>query len=248
MLQQTSVERVLPKYLAFVERFDTPRHLAESKLGEALSLWTGLGYPRRCRHLYLCAQKIVEQHDGCVPQELDQLLALPGVGQYTARAVQCFAHRKVVGVVDTNVSRVLSRIEGISMSAKQLQQSADAIVPVDAAWEWNQVMMDFGARHCTARLPKCESCPVRKHCSWQGSGEDPAVGSAGASKPQAKFSGSDRQARGAAMKAVVSGARTITDVIVAMNLDGDTARAHRLLNDLASEGLLNIRGQRVTLP
>jgi A/G-specific adenine glycosylase len=248
MLQQTSVERVLPKYRAFVERFDTPRQLAESTLGEALSLWTGLGYPRRCRHLYLCAQTIVEQHGGNVPRDLDELLALPGVGQYTARAVQCFAHREVVAVVDTNVSRVLSRIEGVSMSAKQLQQCADLFVPVDAAWEWNQVLMDFGARHCTARVPKCESCPVQKHCSWRGTGEDPAVRSAGASKPQAKFSGSDRQARGAAMRAVVSGAQSMSEVIAAMNLDDDNARAHRLLNDLAAEGLLHVRGQRVSLP
>lgn len=248
MLQQTSVERVLPKYRAFIERFDTPHQLADSTLGEALSLWTGLGYPRRCRHLYLCAQKIVEQHGGSVPQELDELLALPGVGQYTARAVQCFAHAAVVGVVDTNVSRVLSRIEGVSMSAKQLQQCADSFVPVDAAWEWNQVIMDFGARHCTARLPKCESCPVKKYCRWQGSGEDPAVRSAGASKPQAKFAGSDRQARGAAMRAVVDGEKSIFDVIAAMNLADDRARAHRLLDDLASEGLLQVRGERVTLP
>lgn len=248
MLQQTSVERVLPKYRAFIERFDTPIQLAESALGEALSLWTGLGYPRRCRHLYICAQKIVEQHDGCVPQDLGELLALPGIGQYTARAVKCFAHGEVVGVVDTNVSRVLSRIEGISMSATQLQQCADSFVPLDAAWEWNQVLMDFGARHCTARAPKCETCPVKKHCGWQGHGDDPAVRSAGASRPQAKFAGSDRQARGAAMRAVVAGERSITDVIAAMNLGDDLARAHRLLDDLASEGLLHVDGKRVTLP
>lgn len=248
MLQQTSVERVLPKYQAFIERFPTPFHLANAPLGDALALWSGLGYPRRCRHLHRAGQVIVDQHGGHVPCDLEDLLALPGVGQYTARAVQCFAHGSVVGVVDTNVSRVLSRLEGVPMTAKHLQLCADSFVPIDAAWEWNQVMMDFGARHCTARSPQCRTCPVQKQCRWRGRGDDPAATSAGASKPQAKFAGSDRQARGAALRAVVSGKSAVTDVIAEMNLENDPVRAHRLLDGLVSEGLLHVKNQRVTLP
>lgn len=248
MLQQTSVERVLPKFSAFIQRFDTPQDLAEAPLGEALVLWSGLGYPRRCRHLHAAAQVIVDKHGGNVPTDLESLLALPGIGQYTARAVQCFAFDTVVGVVDTNVSRVLSRCEGTAMSAKELQNFADRIIPIDAAWEWNQVLMDFGARHCTARSPQCHHCPVREICRWKGNGDDPAARSAGASKPQAKFFGSDRQARGAAMRAVLDGPRDIADIVVAMDLSHDPERAERLIHNLIDEGLLAISNGRVSLP
>jgi A/G-specific adenine glycosylase len=248
MLQQTSVERVLPKFEAFIERFNTPHALADAALGDALVLWSGLGYPRRCRHLHRSAQVIVAEHGGEVPSDLESLLALPGIGQYTARAVQCFAHGAVVGVVDTNVSRVFSRLEGTSMSAKELQHFADRVVPIDAAWEWNQVLMDFGARHCTARSPQCDGCPVGNVCRWKGRGEDPAVNSAGASKPQAKFSGSDRQARGAAMRAVIKGSVLVADVIEAMQLSHDPDRGERLLQDLIQEGLLVTANGRVSLP
>ena len=248
MLQQTNVDRVLPKYQAFIERFPTPYDLAEANLGEALTLWSGLGYPRRCRCLHDAARVIVAEHGGIVPSDLSQLLALPGVGQYTARAVQCFAYRCVVGVVDTNISRVLSRLEGMSMTTKQLQEFADALVPADSAWEWNQVLMDFGARHCTARAPQCAQCPVVRHCTWRGDGIDPALSSGGASKPQARFEGSDRQARGRAMKAVSEQARTVDSVVVAMKLEDDYQRAENLINALVAEGLLARDGDVVSLP
>ena len=248
MLQQTNVDRVLPKYAAFIERFPTPHDLAQANLGEALTLWTGLGYPRRCRHLHEAARVIVTEHGGIVPSDLSQLLALPGVGQYTARAILCFAHRCVVGVVDTNISRVLSRLEGASMTTKQLQVLADSLVPVDSAWEWNQVLMDFGARHCTARTPQCEQCPVTVHCTWRGVGSDPAALSGGASKPQARFEGSNRQARGRAMKAVSGQPRTIDFIVAEMKLENDYARAETLINALVSEGLLVRHGDVVSLP
>ena len=248
MLQQTSVDRVLPKYDVFIQRFPRPHELAESPLGDALHLWSGLGYPRRCRNLHATASQIVQNHDGCVPSQLDALLALPGIGPYTARAVQCFAFEDVIAVVDVNVSRVLSRIEGTSMAARPLQEMADALVPQDSAWAWNQVMMDFGAQHCTARTPQCTTCPVRRVCRWKGNGEDPALGSAGVSRPQLRFSGSDRQARGRAIKAVINGVTSSAEIVNEMQLSHDTARAKRLLNDLVTEGLLMRRGSRFNLP
>jgi A/G-specific adenine glycosylase len=246
MLQQTSVARVMPKYEAFLEAFPTPAALAQAPLGEALRLWSGLGYPRRCRNLQATAVVLHEQLNGRMPSSLDELLVLPGIGQYTARAVLAFAHRIDVAVVDVNVSRVLSRLEGVPMKARALQELADELIPEGLAWEWNQVMMDFGARHCTVRSPQCDSCPVRSQCRYKGVGEDPAQLSAGVSKPQARFEGSDRQARGRAMKAVSSGAMNIYDVVEAMRVEEQRALA--LIASLVNEGLLQRTDAIITLP
>ena len=246
MLQQTSVARVMPKYEAFLEAFPTPAALAQAPLGDALRLWSGLGYPRRCRNLQATAVVLHEQFDGRMPASLEELLALPGIGQYTARAVLAFAHRIDVAVVDVNVSRVLSRLEGVPMKARALQEFADELIPEGLAWEWNQVMMDFGARHCTVRAPKCDTCPARRECRYKGVGEDPAQSSAGVSKPQARFEGSDRQARGRAIKAVSSGAMKINDVVEAMRVDEE--RALVLIASLVNEGLLQRTGSMITLP
>jgi A/G-specific adenine glycosylase len=246
MLQQTSVARVMPKYEAFLEAFPTPAALAQAPLGDALRLWSGLGYPRRCRNLQATAVVLHEQFDGRMPTSLEELLALPGIGQYTARAVLAFAHRIDVAVVDVNVSRVLSRLEGVPMKARALQEFADELIPEGLAWEWNQVMMDFGARHCTVRAPKCDTCPARRECRYKGVGEDPAQLSAGVSKPQARFEGSDRQARGRAMRAVSSGAMKINDVVEAMRVDEE--RALVLIASLVNEGLLQRTGSMITLP
>lgn len=248
MLQQTSVARVLPKYEAFLEAFPTPHALASAPLGEALQLWSGLGYPRRCRNLRDAAAVIDQQYQGKMPDTLEELLALPGIGKYTARAVLAFAHRADVAVVDVNVSRVLSRLQGEPMKAKALQLFADELVPQGLGWEWNQVMMDFGARHCTVRNPNCGQCPVKKQCKWAGVGDDPAPASAGASKPQARFEGSDRQARGKAMRAVGDGVRSVNDVIDAMGLEASSTRAHQLIDDLVNEGLLIRAGKKLSLP
>ena len=246
MLQQTSVARVMPKYEAFLEAFPTPGALAEAPLGDALRLWSGLGYPRRCRNLQATAVVLHEQFEDCMPDSIEELLKLPGIGQYTARAVLAFAHRMDVAVVDVNVSRVLSRLEGIPMKARALQTFADELVPQGLGWEWNQVMMDFGARHCTVRSPQCDSCPVRSQCRYKGVGEDPAQLSAGVSKPQARFEGSDRQARGRAMKAVSSGAMNIYDVVEAMRVEEQRALA--LIASLVNEGLLQRTDAIITLP
>jgi A/G-specific adenine glycosylase len=246
MLQQTSVARVMPKYEAFLEAFPTPGALAQAPLGDALRLWSGLGYPRRCRNLQATAVVLHEKFDDLMPDSLDELLALPGIGQYTARAVLAFAYRIDVAVVDVNVSRVLSRLEGVPMKARALQDLANELIPEGLAWEWNQVMMDFGARHCTVRSPQCDTCPVRSQCKYKGVGDDPAQLSAGVSKPQARFEGSDRQARGRALRAVSSGALQVNDVVEAMGVDEQ--RALVLITSLISEGLLERTGSTITLP
>ncbi len=240
MLQQTSVARVLPKYQAFIDAFPTPSALADAQLGDALQLWQGLGYPRRCRNLREAAIAVVRDHGGVMPRTIEGMLALPGVGQYTARAVLAFAHSMDVAVVDTNVSRVLSRLAGRPMKAKELQTRADELVPSGSAWEWNQVMMDLGARVCVARTPKCSECPVRGECAWRGDHtvDDPAPVSAGASRPQARFEGSDRQARGRALRALNEGGRSHLELVDAMSLTHDVPRARALLDALVREGLI----------
>jgi len=236
----------MPKYEAFLVAFPSPGTLAEAPLGDALRLWSGLGYPRRCRNLQATAVVLHEQFNDHMPDSIDELLKLPGVGQYTARAVLAFAYRRDVAVVDVNVSRVLSRLEGVPMKARALQESADELVPEGLGWEWNQVMMDFGARHCTVRSPLCDSCPVRTQCRYKGVGNDPAQLSAGVSKPQPRFEGSDRQARGRALRAVGDGTQRITEVIAAMHVDEDHAEA--LIASLVDEGLLRRTGRTITLP
>ena len=246
MLQQTSVARVLPKFEAFIDEFPTPHDLASAPLGDALRLWSGLGYPRRCRNLREAARVLHEEFNGEFPESVDVLLTLPGVGQYTSRAVLAFAFEHDVAVVDTNVSRVLSRLEGRALKAKELQVLADSFVPQGLGWEWNQVMMDFGARHCTARQPQCAQCPLRQLCVWKGEGVDPAPASAGASKPQGRFEGSDRQARGRALRAVADGVTSLAALTRTMGVEED--RAQTLVFALVDEGLLVRSGNRFTLP
>ena len=247
MLQQTSVARVLPKFEAFIEEFPTPADMANAPLGDALRLWSGLGYPRRCRNLRDAASVISGEHGGVFPRTLEELLRLPGVGSYTARAVLAFAFDEDVAVVDTNVSRVLSRLQGEPMGARDLQSFADALVPAGMGWEWNQVMMDFGAQWCTARAPRCDGCAMSRLCRWRGNGDDPAPGSAGASRPQGRFEGSDRQARGRALRAVGDGVTSQSDVVSAMRVP-DRTRAVALIDALVGEGLLARRGSRLSLP
>jgi A/G-specific adenine glycosylase len=204
MLQQTRVERVIPKWSAFLDAFADPTSCADASLGDVLRLWHGLGYPRRARNLHATAVEVRATHGGRLPDTLDALVALPGIGPYTARAVLAFAFERDVGVVDTNIARILARTTGERLTPTRAQASADSLVPQGEGWTWNQVLMDLGAVVCRPR-PACGSCPVRSSCAWAIAGRpepDPAVGSAGVSGRQAPFEGSDRQRRGQVMAAV----------------------------------------------
>ena len=208
MLQQTQVDRVIPKWIAFCDAYPTPTECAAAPLGDVLRLWHGLGYPRRARNLHDAATVMVARHAGRVPDRLDELLALPGIGRYTARAVLAFAFERDEAVVDTNIARVLARTAGERLTPKRVQALADDLVPRGDGWAWNQCLMDLGAVVCRP-VPRCADCPVRAACRWHRAGHpepDPAVGSAGVSTPQSRFEGSDRQARGRVLKALTTGA------------------------------------------
>ena len=198
MLQQTQVSRVVPRWHRFLERFPTVAVCAAAGVGAVVEEWAGLGYNRRAVGLHRAAVTIVEQHGGAVPDDLDDLRALPGIGPYTARAVLAFAYERDVAVVDTNVGRILARQSGQRCTAKVAQERADDLVPAGEGWAWNQAMLDLGALVCTKRTPTCEACPVASTCAWSADGRpepDPAVGSAGVSTGQSPFEGSFRQGR-----------------------------------------------------
>lgn len=207
MLQQTQVERVIPKWRRFCDEYPTPHVCSAVPLGDVLRLWHGLGYPRRARNLHDAATTMVERHHGVVPDRLDDLLALPGIGPYTARAVLVFAFEHDEAVVDTNIARVLARTDGHRLTPKRAQALADSFVPVDQGWAWNQVLMDLGATVCRP-VPRCADCPAAATCSWQRAGRpvpDPSIGSAGVSTPQSRYEGSQRQARGRILAALTGG-------------------------------------------
>ncbi len=248
MLQQTPVTRALQPWRAFMMAFPAPVDLARAPLSAALVLWQGLGYPRRCRNLHDTAGLLVERHGGEVPGDLEALLALPGIGPYTARAVLAFSFGADVAAIDTNISRVLARTAGEAMNARALGERAAAVLPAGRAWEWNQAMMDLGARICTARIPRCDECPLVSLCRWRGgSGPDPAARSAGASRPQARFEGSDRQLRGRAMAALAAGPLGTGELMRAMKVD-DPGRCRRLLAALVAERLVVSEGDLHRLP
>ncbi len=221
MLQQTQAERVVPKWLAFLDAYPTPSACADASLGEILRVWHGLGYPRRARNLRDAAAAIVQLHGGDVPKELDSLLALPGVGAYTARAVRVFAFENDDAVVETNIARLLARVAGRRLTAKRVQALADELVPVGDGWAWNQALMDLGATVCRP-APRCLECPVAQRCSWHRGGlsaPDPAVGSAGVSTTQPRYDGSARQARGRVLHALANGPARVEDFPAAI-VDG----------------------------
>lgn len=250
MLQQTQTARVVPKWLAFMAEFPNPSVCAAAPLGDVLRLWQGLGYPRRARSLHRTAQTIDAELGGVFPSTLGGLLALPGVGPYTARAVLAFAFETDAAVVDTNVARVLARVAGRRLTGREVQAAADAWLPAGEAWAWNQVLLDLGATVCRPRAPRCGECPIAATCGWQGRADvaDPAVGSAGVSGTQARFDGSDRQVRGRLVKALGAGSLAPAAVPVAAGLRDDPERATRLVESLVADGLVEFDGREFRLP
>lgn len=244
MLQQTQVARVLPKYEAFLDRWPTPADCAAAPLGDVVTAWAGLGYNRRAVNLHRCAIAVVEHHGGRLPDDLGKLLALPGIGPYTARAVLAFAFESdEVGVLDTNAARVLARWSGRSLKPKEARALADASVAPSAGWAWNQAMLDLGATVCVARTPRCDECPVRAWCRWAGAGRpdpDPAVGSAGVSTGQSRFDGSDRQGRGRLVDALRGGPVAPADLATVMGWPDDPDRAARVAATVVADGLAQV--------
>jgi A/G-specific adenine glycosylase len=236
MLQQTQVARVIPKYHAFLERFPTVASCAAASAGDVVRMWAGLGYNRRAVNLHRAAVAMGDR----VPDRLDELVALPGIGPYTARAVLAFAYERDVGVLDVNVIRSLARLHGRLVS----QTEADALVPAGQGWAWNQSLLDLGATVCTARKPKCDACPVATGCVWHTvGGDDPFV-----AHRQSTFEGSDRQGRGRLVDALRLGPVAEAAVPAACGWPDDPDRAQRIAASLITDGLAVTTDGVLTLP
>ncbi|GAB3606845.1 A/G-specific adenine glycosylase [Conyzicola nivalis] len=200
MLQQTPVVRVVPRLEEWLERWPTPADLAAASPGDAVRAWASLGYPRRALNLHAAAVAITERHGGIVPEDVPSLLALPGIGDYTARAVAVFAYGHRHPVVDVNIRRVLARaVRGVGEpgpASKRDLAEMEAILPesIADARTANAAVMELGAVVCTARSPRCEVCPIADACAWRLAGYPAFEGRR--APVQKKFPGSDRQVRG----------------------------------------------------
>jgi A/G-specific adenine glycosylase len=252
MLQQTQVARVAPRWVAFRERFPTPGACATAPLGDVVRAWHGLGYNRRAVTLHRAAQQIVARHGGSLPADLDALVALPGVGPYTARAVLAFAFEADVGLVETNSARVLARaVSGRPLSRTEAQAAADELVPAGLAWAWNSAVTDLGATVCTKRTPDCAGCPIVDWCAWGRSGRpgrDPAEGTAGVGRRQSPFVGSDREGRGRMLDALRQGPVPLAELDRAAGWPGEQARARRVASGLVADGLAERLAEALVLP
>ncbi len=178
---------------------------------------------------------------------LDELLSLPGIGAYTARAVLAFAGEHDVGVVDTNIGRVLARVGGSRLAPSPAQKFADELVPTGRGWVWNQALMELGALVCRP-TPTCTICPIAADCRWRGIGPDPAKGSAAVSRGQSTFAGSDRQGRGQLVAALRAGPVATGDLAAVMGWSDDQDRASRVASGVVADGLAVVSESGLRLP
>ena len=218
MLQQTQVSRVVPRYLAWLERWPTVEALAAARPAEVITEWAGMGYNRRAVLLHRCAIAVTEM--GGFPREPEELRRLPGVGPYTAAAIACFAFGAQVAAPDTNAKRVLERAFG----------DADVAPPAGQAYEWNQALFDLGREICVARRPRCEMCPLAAGCPSRGRTYAPL-------RKQSRFEGSFRQRRAELLRAIAA----------AGSLPDAEADAEALVS-LVRDGLAEVSGGCARLP
>ncbi|KKC02610.1 A/G-specific adenine glycosylase [Mycobacterium nebraskense] len=240
MLQQTPVSRVLPIWSDWVRRWPTPSATAAASAADVLRAWGKLGYPRRAKRLHECATVIARDHGDVVPEDVDTLLTLPGIGSYTARAVACFAYRQPVPVVDTNVRRVVARAvrglaDGGSASAVRDMADVSVLLPRDeTAPQFSVALMELGATVCTARTPRCGLCPLAR-CAWRDAGYAPAQGPA---RRVQTYAGTDRQVRGRLLDVLRGNDSPVTRAELDVAWLTDTAQRDRALDSLLADGLV----------
>ncbi|RCV55142.1 HhH-GPD family protein [Marinitenerispora sediminis] len=242
MLQQTPVVRVLPAWEAWLRRWPTPADLAAEPSGEAVRMWNRLGYPRRALNLHACARTIVNRHGGKVPDSHADLLALPGVGPYTAAAVASFAFGQRHAILDTNVRRVLARVvTGTEYPPKTQTKAevrlAESLLPESAAVaaRWGVAVMELGALVCTARSPRCVDCPVTNACAWHRAGR-PAHD--GPPRRGQTYAGTDRQVRGRLLAVLRDSPVPVAKAALDAVWDEPVQR-ERALDALVADGLVD---------
>lgn len=239
MLQQTPVHRVTGVWTDWMARWPVPSGLAAEAPGTVVRAWGKLGYPRRALRLHAAAATIATDHGDVVPAEVDTLLALPGIGAYTARAVAAFGYGHRVPVVDTNVRRVVARaVHGLADAAAPATArdlaDVDALLPRARAARFSAALMELGAVVCTARRPRCADCPLRPGCAWVLAGRPDRTGTG---RPAQRFAGTDRQVRGLLLDVL----RGTAHPVPRARLDAvwvDVAQRDRCLDSLLVDGLV----------
>jgi A/G-specific adenine glycosylase len=223
MLQQTQVERVIPKFVAWLQQFQTIQKLAKASLGDVLKAWSGLGYNNRGKRLHDLAKKVVAEHDGKLPKTVDELETLPGIGPYTARAIIIFSHNADIATIDTNIRRILIYEFKLpeNTSSEALQQLAEHCVPKGRSCDWHNALMDYGATHLTAR--KTGIRPTSR---------------------QSKFSGSTRWYRGQIMKMLLQKKRIL---LPDLKKKLSSHKVDAALEGLQQDGLVQRKGQYIEL-
>lgn len=275
MLQQTQVDRVLPKYYQFLTAFPTLQALADAPTSEVISAWVPLGYNMRAVRLQSIARQVIAEHGGRVPDTIEELLTLKGVGRYTAGAIACFAYHKQVATVDTNIRRVLHRIfVGLEHPEPKLNDAqslslAEQVLPPGEAYNWNQALMDLGATICTSNNPQCTRCPIQESCQAYAEMAQHCLFPSGtvlrqlrkvaekkSSYPAQPFTQSNRYFRGR----VVDRLRTLTtDQRLSLaelgpllkpdfQAEADLPWLQKLVTGLAKDGLISLTDAGVRLP
>ncbi|HWK77392.1 A/G-specific adenine glycosylase [Microbacterium sp.] len=251
MLQQTPVTRVIPRLEAWLDRWPTPARMAQATPAEVVHEWANLGYPRRALWLHRAAIEITERHGGEVPRDVPALLALSGIGDYTARAVAAFSFGDRHPVVDTNTRRVIARaVDGRSQpgpAARRDLLAMSALLPDSDAESavFNAAIMELGAVVCVSRTPRCERCPIADSCAWVAAGR-PDTGDA---RPrQARYEGSDRQARGAVLKELRSAVADGVPLASVIHDWADAAQRDRAIDSLIADGLAEAIDGMLRLP
>ena len=275
MLQQTQVDRVIPKYLAFLEQFPDMAALADAPTADVIRAWAGLGYNRRAVNLQRTARAVLGEHGGQFPRDVAVLLTLPGIGPYTAGALACFAFEQDVGFVDTNIRRVVQRLFvgpeecGVAVESELVRLAAQA-VPAGQGWAWNQAIMELGALVCTAVTPACWRCPLQRDCAAYTTRrqsdeqlfdgipmvvETPRRVRAVAERREAPFANSNRFFRGRlvdALRAVPPGEAlalaALGPRIKPDYSEADAAWLRELATRLATDGLIELDGDGARLP
>ncbi|ETD31045.1 A/G-specific adenine glycosylase [Williamsia sp. D3] len=241
MLQQTPVSRVAPIWEQWIERWPVPSAMAASPVGEVVRAWGKLGYPRRAMRLHACSAVLAAEHGDVVPSDVDVLLTLPGIGDYTARAIACFAYGQSVPVVDTNVRRVVARaVHGRAEPGNPARADlvdVAGLLPADSrAPRFSAALMELGALVCVAKNPRCQLCPLTG-CRWVAAGRPAHDGPA---RKVQKFAGTDRQVRGLLLDVLRGSDIPVERARLDLVWTTDTAQRDRALDSLLVDGLAEI--------
>ncbi len=249
MLQQTQVDRVIIKYAEFLRAFPTLQALADAPTAQVITVWKGLGYNRRALFLQKTAQAVIEKHAGVFPTQIEELKKLPGIGDYTARAILSFAFEQPVAMMDTNHRRFYQRVLfGLAIqNDAALLVAAETLLPKKYAYDWNQALMDIGSALCTTRKPQCDECPVKQFCLAY-----PTILTA---PPQAlkkkktiPFKQTDRYVRGRIIDALREQPIILEEQVQQQFADIDPLRYTRILDQLEKDGLIKRGKKGIMLP